>query len=332
MAERNPALGPSAQGNPAPGNAAPQDRVSLSAGPGLHAPPSAAELHREPGPFTVRHVTQLVLRLPVGALIAVIVGAISLVGGLFGAGYRAATYFHDPAAIEQTLISQKDALQSQADRYRELSAERLHQVESLTASHKALSERFERFMLETGKTLATLKDETGATVQQIGAALRDRDQTIASLNQSLAARAQELQQAANGAREKEQALQQRDQALAAANQSLSARAQEAQRLTETVKEKDLALQQRDQTIAGLNQALAVRAQETQQLVAALREKEQALQQRDQTVTSLNQSLTARAQEIQKLAGTVRERDDAIRQRDQTLATLAAKIDAASAGK
>ncbi len=292
---------------------------------GPSVPSVHADSRPEGVPFTVRHVTQLVLKLPFGALLGVVVGAISLVGGLFGAGYHAATYFHDPSAVEHTLLSQKDALQAQADKYRELASERLHQVESLSAKQSALAERFDQFVQDTGKVLAAMKDETAATIEHLGAAVRERDQTlqqrdqsIAGLNQALSARAQEIQRLGESLKERDLALQQRDQSIAGLNQSLSAR--------------DQALQQRDQSIAGLNQSLSARGLEVQRANEILKERDLALQQRDQSIAGLKKALSDRGEEVQRLTSLLREKDDAIRQRDQTISGLSAKAEAASASK
>lgn len=282
-----------------------------------HSSAPAAPAH-EGAPFTVRHVTQLVLRLPFGALVGIIVGAISLVGGLFGAGYRTATYFHDPALVEQRLLTEKEGLQAQADKYRDLAAERLHHIESLSAAQKSLTERFDQFVLDTGKTLAAVKEDAAAATQQLTAAVREREQT-------LAARGQEVQRLTDSLKEKEQSLQQRDQTIAGLNQSLTARAQDAQKAADALKEREAAVQQRDQTIAGLNQSLTAHGQDTQRLSEALKDKDAALQQRDQ-------SLTARGQEVQRLTALLKDRDDTIRQRDQSIATLKAAADAGGGSK
>jgi uncharacterized protein (DUF3084 family) len=273
------------------------------------APPPAPP--HEGAPFTVRHVTQLVLKLPVGALFAVLVGAISLVGGLFGAGYRTATYFHDPALVEQRLLTEKDALQAQADKFRDLAAERMHHIESLSSAQKSLTERFDQFVLDTGKTLAALKDDTVTAAQQAAAAARERDQI-------LAARVQDVQRLTDTVKDREQALQQRDQTIAGLNQSLAARAQDVQKAADALRDRDAALQQRDQTIAGLNQSLSARSQEAQRLGDALKERDAAVQQRDQ-------SLTARGQEVQRLTALLKERD-------QTIAALKAEAAAGSGAK
>src|SRR5579863_3077985 len=194
-----------------------------------------APVHPPDPTWTVRHVTQLILKLPAGAMLVVIGGTISLGGAIFGAGYRTATYFHDPGVVEQQLITQKDAAQVQADKFKDLAAERLRQVEAMSGGQKSITDRFDQFVQDTSQTLAAVKEEGSVTLQQLQASLHDR----------------------------EQAVQQRDQTIAGLNLALTTRGQDMQRLIDTLKDKDAALQQRDQTIAGLNQSLTARGQDAQ---------------------------------------------------------------------